>query len=429
MLFSFTLGNFRSFYERKTLSLEPASISDHPQNIIKKAPYSYLSAAVVYGANGAGKSNLLSGMGMMKRIVVENFDMRSVSEIPFDPFLLNTSGSQEPTFYEIVFAIGNTRYRYGFEASSTSIHAEWLFAAEKKKAEKPLFLRVAEGIEVMRTFPEGKDLEERTRDNALFLSVVDQFNGRTASTIMRWFRDCKVVTGLSYDNPRGITFEMLGRPDLNELLNNFLVNADLGFDKIKLERRDISTHEFPADIPEDLLQQFIADLDGRKMLHLRSVHKVFDEKGNFVKLIDFDTFRQESAGSNKLIDLSGSIFDTLIVGGVVVIDELDARLHPLLTLSIIRLFQDQQINKNGAQLIFATYDTNLLRAANLRRDQIYFVEKNDLGASDLYSLVEYNKDGKVRKDRSFEKDYLHGRYGGIPYLGDFGKLSAQWQEK
>ena len=404
--------------------MEPASISDYQENLIKKAQYRFLSSAVIYGANASGKSNLLRAMNTMKRIVVENFDKRSVSEIPYDPFLLNTRTSNEPTFYEVVFFVENIKYRYGFEADRTSIHSEWLFSTEKKKSEKPLFLRVPEGIEVMRNFPEGKDLEEKTRDNALFLTVVDQFNGHTASIIMKWFRNFNIISGLSHDNYRGVTFEMLDTPDQNELLTNFFTDIGLGFDKIQLERKEFNPNELPTDVPEDILKQLISDLEGKKLVNPRTVHKVFDDNQNFIKEIDFDARRQESAGTNKIIDLSGPVFNTLKEGGVILIDELDAKLHPLLTLSIVKLFQNQEINKNGAQLIFATYDTNLLSICNLRRDQIYFVEKNSMGASDLYSLVGYNKDGKVRKDRSFEKDYINGRYGAIPYFGDFNKLSV-----
>jgi hypothetical protein len=403
--------------------MEPASISDHPQNLIKKAQYSFLSSAVIYGANASGKSNLLRGVNTMKRIVVENFDKRSVSEIPYDPFLLNTRTSNEPTFYEVVFLVEKIKYRYGFEADINSIHSEWLFATEKK-TEKPLFLRVPEGIEVMGNFPEGKDLEEKTRDNALFLSVVDQFNGHIASRIMKWFRNFNIISGLSHDNYRRVTFAMLDKPELNEILTNFFIDIDLGFDKIKLERKEFNPSELPTDVPEDILKQLVSDLEGKKLANLRTVHKVYDDNQNFIKEIDFDARRQESSGTNKIIDLSGPVFDTLKDGGVLVIDELDAKLHPLLTLSIVRLFQSQEINKNGAQLIFATHDTNILSICNLRRDQIYFVEKNKIGSSDLYSLVEYNKDGKVRKDRSFEKDYINGRYGAIPYFGDFNKLSV-----
>lgn len=428
MLFSFTIGNYRSFLERKMLDMEPASISEFRQNIIKRAQYSFLSTAVIYGANASGKSNLLRGINTMKRIVVENFDKNSVSEIPYDPYLLSTKSANEPTFYEVIFWAGNTKYRYGFEANRTSILSEWLFAFQKK-TEKPLFLRIPEGIEVMRSFSEGKDLEEKTRDNALFLSVVDQFNGHTASTIMKWFRNFNIVSGLSHDNYRPVTFAMLDKPELNAILTNYFSEIGLGFDSIKLERKDFNPNELPADLPEELLKQLVTDLEGKKLVNLRTVHKVFDEEHNFVKEVEFDVRRQESSGTNKIIDLSGPVFDTLKDGGVLIVDELDAKLHPLLTLSIIKLFQNQEINKAGAQLIFATHDTNILSICELRRDQIYFVEKDRFGASDLYSLVEYNKDGKVRKDRSFEKDYINGRYGAIPYFGSSDKLLEKWQGK
>jgi len=408
--------------------MEPTSISEFPHNIVQKAHYKFLSSAVIYGANASGKSNLLRGMSFMKRIVVESFDKRSVSEIPYDPFLLNTEDSKEPTFYEAEFLAGTIKYRYGFEADKHTIKSEWLFET-KKKTEKPLFLRVPEGIEVMSRYTEGKDLEEKTRDNALFLSVVDQFNGRIASTVMKWFRDFNIISGLNHDNYRAVTFSMLDKPDSNAVLTNYFSQIDLGFDKITIEEKEFNPEELPTDLPEDIFKQLISDLEGKTVVNIRTVHKVFDQKQNFVREVEFDTRRQESSGTNKIIDLSGPIFDTLKNGGVLVVDELDAKLHPLLTLSIIRLFQNQDINKEGAQLIFATHDTNILSICNLRRDQIYFIEKNRFGASDLYSLVEYNKEGKVRKDRSFEKDYINGRYGAIPYFGNFNTLLEKWHGK
>lgn len=428
MLFNFTIGNFRSFADRKTLSMEPASISDFSHNVVKKSQYKFLSSAVIYGANASGKSNLLRGMGVMRRIVVESFDKRSVSEIPYDPFLLNTDNPNEPTFYEVVFFTENVKYRYGFEADKNTIKSEWLFET-KSKTEKPLFLRVPEGIEVMPRFIEGKDLEEKTRDNALFLNVVDQFNGKIASTIMKWFKNFNIISGLTHDNYRSVTFAMLDSPKLNDILTDYFSQIDLGFDKIKVEKKEFNPEELPADLPEEMFKQLITDLEGKTIINLRTVHKVFDKNQVHVKEVEFDTRRQESSGTNKIIDLSGPIFDTLNDGGILVIDELDAKLHPLLTLSIVRLFQNQDINKEGAQLIFATHDTNILSICNLRRDQIYFVEKDKFGASELYSLVEYNKEGKIRKDRSFEKDYINGRYGAIPYFGNFNTLLEKWHEK
>lgn len=429
MLFNFTIGNFRSFADRKTLSMEPAPISDFAHNIVQKSPYKFLSSAVIYGANASGKSNLLRGMDTMKRIVVESFDKHSVSEIPYDPFLLNIDNANEPTFYEVIFFTENVKYRYGFEADKNTIVSEWLFET-KKKTEKPLFLRVPEGIEVMPRFMEGKDLEEKTRDNALFLNVVDQFNGKIAATIMKWFKSFNIISGLAHDNFRPFTFSMLENPKSYQILMNYYAQIDLGFDEIKVEKVAFDKNkDIPIDLPEDILKQLISDLDGKTLINLGSVHKVFDKNKKFIKNIEFDIRRQESSGTNKIIDLSGPIFDTLRQGGIIIIDEMDAKLHPLLTLSIIKLFQNQEINKEGAQLIFATHDTNILSTCNLRRDQIYFVEKDKFGASELYSLVEYNKDGKIRKDRSFEKDYINGRYGAIPYFGNFDTFLELWHGK
>ena len=409
--------------------MEPAPISDFSHNVVQKSQYKFLSSAVIYGANASGKSNWLKGMSTMKRIVVENFDKRSVSEIPHDPFLLNTDSPGEPTFYEVVFLAEHIKYRYGFEADKDVIKSEWLFET-KKKTEKPLFLRVPEGIEVMPRYVEGKDLEEKTRDNALFLSVVDQFNGRIASIIMKWFRGLNIISGLSHENYRANTFYMLDNPKFHEILVNYYSQIDLGFDMLRVEKVEFDKNkDLPIDLPEDILKQLISDLDGKTLINLRSMHKVFDKDKNFVEEIEFDVRRQESSGTNKIIDLSGSIFDTLTDGGILAIDKLDAKLHPLLTLSIVRLFQNQDINKEGAQLIFSTHDTNILSICNLRRDQIYFVEKNKFGVSDLYSLVEYNKEGKIRKDRSFEKDYINGRYGAVPYFGNFNSLLEKWHGK
>jgi len=155
------------------------------------------------------------------------------------------------------------------------------------------------------------------------------------------------------------------------------------------------------------------------------VHKTFDVNGKQVGFRDFNLREQESSGTNKVIDISGPIFDTLLGGGVLVIDELDAKLHPLMTAAITNLFNSPDYNTNNAQLIFATHDTNLLSYGRFRRDQIYFLEKDKYEASDLYSLIEYKEDGaskKIRKDRSFEKDYINGRYGAIPFIGNFEEL-------
>lgn len=426
MIKEFSIENYRSFNGRKTLSLEAAPISDFPENVIQTDRYKLLYIAAVYGANASGKSNLLRAMSMMKNIVLNNFEKSSATQIPHDPFLLSTSTSNKPTLFEIVFVTEDVKYRYGFEINKDNISAEWLFET-KKKAEKPLFIRVIEGIEVMPSFHEGKNLEEKTRENALFLSVVDQFNGQIAKRIIRWFKNFNVISGLSHDNYRGITYEMLNDPKMNPILTKYYSQLDLGFEAIKILKKEVSNDDLPTDLPEDILRQLMTDLEGKTMISLKTIHKVFDEDGIESGIVEFDARRQESSGTNKMIDLSGPIFDTLKDGGLLVIDELDAKLHPLLTLSIIKLFQNKVINEKNAQLIFATHDTNILSLSALRRDQIYFVEKDKYGSTDLYALVDYKEN--VRKDRSFQKDYINGRYGAIPYLGSLNQLLESWQTK
>ena len=415
MIIEFSLENFRSFHSRKTLSMAASSISDFPENIALVGNNKLLTSAVIYGANSSGKSNLLRGMSIMKNVVLDSFEKSSISSITnaYDPFLLNTTAFEAPTYYEVIFITEGIKYRYGFTVTKDTISSEWLFET-KKKAEKPLFIRVEDGIEVMSSFHEGKNLEERTRDNALFLSVVDQFNGSTAKRIIKWFKNFNVISGLKHDNYRAVTFGMLEDPEMKLLLSNYYTQLDLGFQDLKVQRKEVKVEDLPSDVPEELFKQLVSDLEGKTMFTLKTVHKLFDEYGNEKGVKEFDARRQESSGTNKMIDLSGPIFDTLKNGGLLVVDELDAKLHPLLTLSIIKLFQNKEVNTMDAQLIFATHDTNILSMSQLRRDQIYFVEKNRQEETDLYSLVEY---GNVRKDRSFEKDYIHGKYGAIPYLG------------
>jgi hypothetical protein len=153
-------------------------------------------------------------------------------------------------------------------------------------------------------------------------------------------------------------------------------------------------------------------------------HNKYDIHGNVVGNHWFDLFQEESSGTNKIFDIAGYIVAGLNLGCVTFIDELDAKLHPLLTMAIVKLFNSPENNPKNAQLIFATHDTNLLSYAAFRRDQVYFTEKNQVEETDLYSLVEFKDTNgvKPRNDRSFEKDYIHGRYGAIPFIGNFTNL-------
>ena len=430
MLLEFSVGNFLSFKTKTTLSLAATSIREHiDTNIFSTERRDLLKGAVIYGANASGKSNFVRAMSTMRRLVLQSFDQSSTDELDVTPFLLSTETEKVPSFFEAIFIIESIRYRYGFEVDDKQVHAEWLFEAPKN-TEKPLFLREHDGIEVTKSFPEGKDLEVRTRDNALFLAVADQFNGKIAKKIMKWFDNFITISGLSHEGYKGVTFGMLEDKQTRPTLLNFYKKLDLGFDDIAINKHPFDPKELPKDMPESILRQLVTDLEGAFKIDIKTIHKKYDEKGKAIGQVEFDMRSQESSGTNKIFNISGPVFEVLNDGGVLVVDELDASLHPLLTLAVTRLFNSKQFNPNNAQLIFATHDTNLLYYGNYRRDQIYFVEKDQFGASDMYSLVEYKEEGKtIRKDRSFEKDYIEGRYGAIPFIGNLTNVVTEWQEK
>ncbi len=425
MLLEFTVANFLSFRDKNTLSLSATAIKEFVEsNIISTQRYKLLKSSIVYGANSSGKSNLIRAMSTMRKLVLQSFKQASTEELNVTPFLLNTENKENPSFFEVLFILNEVRYRYGFEVDNTSVKSEWLFES-KKQTEKPLFVRENDGIEVMKAFSEGKDLEEKTRNNALFLAVVDQFNGKIAKSVMSWFNNFVTVSGLGHEHYTGITFDLLENEATKPAMQNFYNNADLGFDSIKLNKKEFDIARLPKDMPESIMQEMRTKLQGQILVNAITEHKQYDKKNKVVGIVEFDMDSQESAGTNKVFNLSGPIFDVLHDGGVLVVDELDACLHPLLTLAITKLFNSNEQNPKNAQLIFATHDTNLLTYGNYRRDQIYFVEKDKYGASDLYSLVEYKEEGAVkaiRKDRSFEKDYILGRYGAIPFIGNISNI-------
>ncbi|GAB3804379.1 ATP/GTP-binding protein [Spirosoma humi] len=426
MLIEFSLANFLSIKDRQTLRLDASSISEHREQLINAGRYQLIRSAVVYGANASGKSNVLKAMEVMNRIVTTSAARSSTAEIEIEPFQLSTETEGKPSYFEILFLLDNLRYRYGFEVDRKSVKAEWLFVARKER-EKPLFLREADKIEVFKDFKEGKGLEERTRDNALFLAICDQFNGIVAKQIMIWFNRWLVVSGLGHESYRKILFRLLDAPTIRERLLNLMSLLNLGFSDIILQKEEIDVeNEYLSRFSEESQRKIFDLVKGEFTTGIKTIHQKYDDRNNSVGNVIFDLDTNESAGTNKFFDLLVPIYLVLYDGGIIIVDELDAKLHPLMTQAIIRLFNQPELNPKNAQLIFATHDTNLLSAKLFRRDQVYFTEKDQYGATSLYSLVEYQEeDGtKIRKDRSFEEDYIQGRYGAIPFIGDLSKIAS-----
>lgn len=419
MLVQFIVGNFLSFNKKRTLSLKARGISELKTNISTFKSEKLLRSAVVYGANSSGKSNLIKALERMRDVVLTSVKLNDSDELDYSPFLLSNETENHPTFFEIVFWHDSIRYRYGFEYTLELIVNEWLFAGKTEKNEKPLFIRTIDGIGVSDKFKEGKGNESKTNDNRLFISLVAQLGGDVSKRIVDFFNDYNVLSGLEHNDYTGFTMRMLHKnlDGCNESLKLYQ-KLKLGFKEINAVESDFNPAEIPDYISPKMKTKLIKELGGKKAISLKTIHNKFDKKGNIIDFVVFDKLGNESEGTNKIIDLSGPIFDTLNFGKTLIIDELDAKLHPLITIRIVELFNDPESNPNNAQLIFTTHDTNLLSEDLFRRDQIWFSEKDDLEQTDLYSLLDINlPDGtKVRNDSNLEKNYIRGRYGAIPFI-------------
>jgi hypothetical protein len=362
----------------------------------------------------------------MKNFVLRSTSATSEDEIDIDPFLLSTETEKEPSFFEVVFLIDNVRYRYGFEVDKERVHTEWLYRAIKREAE--LFWREDDQIDLKTGFKEGKGLEERTRSNALFLSVADQWNGEIAGQIVGWFKKARIISGLEDRAYLRFTVDKIIEDDsIGRKIEEFVKRIDLGISNIAAELRKPNiglSQEFQQiiqqgdHIPEEVISVL---LDWFTPV-VRTNHYRYNKSKEKIGQIEFDLDEHESEGTKKAFSLAGPILNALQEGSVLFVDELDARMHPLLTRNIIELFNSTYTNPSNAQLIFVTHDTNLLNNKLFRRDQIWFTEKDRYGATNLFSLVEYNMPKSVRNDASFESDYVAGKYGAIPYISNLKRL-------
>jgi len=420
MLVNFTVKNFRSFKEERTFSMEASSIEEHEASVIKAGNQRLLPLTIIYGANSSGKSNLISAIYTMRRMVKESVRLNESDPLLYDPFALDEVSRSVPTLFEVQFIQAETRYCYGFEYTQNEIVSEWLYENGPGEEEVELFVRSKNVIEVSeKAFPEGRGKEDLTNANRLFLSLVAQLKGEKSNAVMVGIGECNVVSGIDTKNYDEITLAMFMKElDGADEAQAFFKELQLGFNRFSVKKTDITTEKL-ASLPKLKRQQVEKNMSAHTLVEAITAHNIYNEDGQVIDENDFYRDVMESEGTKKVIELSGPIFDTLINGKTLIVDELDARLHPLLTRNIVLLFMDPERNKHGAQLIFATHDTNLLDLSVLRRDQIWFAEKDKVESTGLYSLVEFEEDGQEEPNNKhdIERDYIHGRYGAIPFIG------------
>lgn len=420
MLLDFTFANYRSVKEKVTLSMERIKklkeddIDGH--NVIPDKDGQVLKSAVIFGANASGKSNVVHAIRVMRDFVIHSAREGQVGDaIPVDAFAFSgdTTG---PTMFEIRFLVANDEFRYGFEATGENVTAEWLYVNEEE-----MFVREADRFDLSENFGEGKDLAGRTRSNASFVSVCASFNGEYSKRIVTFFGGIEILSGLDFDIAFRTTLRLLRHEKFKRRIVDLLKFADTGIS-------DVIQQQLTDESSEQKKRFRRANADNYRNTFF-TVHSVHD---NDYLL----PLKEESAGTRRFFDFIGPILDAVDNDKTLIIDEFDARLHPLLSRELIRYFHKES---KQAQLIITTHDSTLIKAPPqrllgqrlFRRDQIWFTEKGHDQRTKLYSLSEFKRENGqgIRQDESYEKNYLDGRYGAVPILNEFRDLPNGSQEE
>lgn len=384
MLVEYKFRNFLSYKDETSfLMTRVKSFKElEDSNLIESPFFQILKTSAVYGSNGGGKSNFIKSIGLMKSIVHNSYadSLKKEEDRPRTDyyFKLNESSFNEPSMFEVSFIKNDTLYRYGFEILRNEIISEWL--TKKVETEKSLFSRSRNEFKINNSsFQEGNKYKNEVNSNVLFLSHLAQHNGKVSSQIFEWFVSLNVVSGLVNQHYKNVTKELIKR---DSKFKDWLSVA-LQFLKIT----NVSTNSENEII---------------------TYHNKFDKNDIIIDTVPFNLDREESQGTIKLVYILGAIYDSLIHGKILFIDELDSKLHPNLTKKLLLFFHELNINKS--QFIFTAHDSVLLDKDLLRRDQIWFVDRNKFGSSELYSMSEFNA-STVRNTSDFRKKYLELNFG------------------
>lgn len=413
MLLRFGVENHLSIRESQELSLAASSLKDPRDGLIScEAVHSgaVVPAVVIYGANASGKTNLVNAVSTMKKMILWSHTKGEPGGgVPRREFLLDSSWSQKPSHFEIDFVLDGVRYHYGFEAIDEAFTSEWLYEIPKAHRRR-LFERDEQ------TFTFGRHLKGQnnniaglTRSNSLFLSAAAQNGHKQLSRIYEYFRSITFSGSISVAGIEASSRIKGEGPD--ERVIDFLKSINTGVTGYQTRETEIS--EESRTIRRELqavLSKFSPDTirlepqDEDKIVTIELAHRGI---GGEEMHLNLDL---ESAGTRRLLIVLGQAFKALDRGLPIFIDELDASLHTYASEAIIRLFCSPRMNRNGAQLIATTHDTNLMKSDVLRRDQLWFAEKNSEGATEIYPLT----DIRTRKGNNVELGYLQGRYGAVP---------------
>ncbi len=416
MLIEFSVTNFRSIRETQTLSLAAsAAIKElQEQNSFLTdlaALPRMLRSAVIYGPNAAGKSSFILAMAFMKdRVINSAKESQQGEKIDTKPFLFDRASQSQPSEFEVLFVADGVRYQYGFAVTRERVTHEWLLAYPEGRAQRWFERQYDTSIRqenwYFGTHLKGRRQiwQEATRNNALFLSTAIQLNSEQLQPVFNWFANMLQMVGPEGLDP-GFTMSICATESSKQKVTRFLAAADLSIADIKLEKRKSSADELPEDTPDKIKKL----LDGKDIMKIKFLHTV----NNTEDTIELD-MNEESEGTARLFAFAGPWLDVLENGAILLVDELDNSLHPIIVRFLVGLFHNSETNQRNAQLIMATHDTSLLDKELFRRDQIWFMERDRSHATRLYPLSGFSP----RKGEALEKNYLHGRYGALPFIGE-----------
>lgn len=425
MLIQFNFKNFRSFRDDVTLDMTATKISEHNHHIVQIGGDKLLTAAGIFGANASGKSNVYQAFEYMAMYVVNSFryggeytSKKHNERIAPTPFLFDGKSKEESSLFEVYFVDtsenGNGKsYNYGFCVDQRGVTEEWLNSkAKTARAYSPVFYRSRDENELdLSGLPKSsrENIQVALEDEVLIVSLGAKLRVSKCKLIRDWFLDTEFVD--------------FGSPIETLIRSRTLPTGFVEDNKVQNDVLDFFA-TFDDSIKGFEIEQIDSDKedDNDKRVSIDSMHLMIDSD-QYAKM----PLSEESAGTLKMFSLYPSLKETLSSGGVVFVDELNARLHPLLVRNFVLTFLNPELNPNHAQIVFTAHDTWQMSNNLLRRDEIWFTDKDADGVSKLYSLADFtdNEGSKIRKDENYEKNYLLGKYGAIPSLKSIALLEGK----
>lgn len=426
MLIEFKFTNYRSFRDEAVLSMEATGLGTLKKSIIEYGSYKLLPSVAIYGKNGGGKSNVIRAFWLAVQFIKNA--QRTQHEnalIPVSPFLLDDYSQSRETAFEFTYVVNKIKYIYGFSATKNRIVREYLFHAPKGQ-KAVVFNREGKKYTFTEDKAKRKLISEAVADNQLFFSIACTMNDTACVNAMRWFREYVLFSRDYSDIPRQL-LEYSNDKNMLRAISDYAKAADVGIEEMQF---DINSEEFsegmtisdslPMGIRTALIDfmHVLSETSNNSEVKLRmgevtatAFHRGKTSSGKS-ELFSLE-LSDESDGTRKLMSIAPAIESVLNNGGILLVDELDKELHPILVAYIVSKFQNKQSNPNGAQMVFTTHDTDLMNEEIMRKDQLYFVDKdNNSGVSELYSISEF----ATRTSENIRKGYLAGKYGATPDL-------------